>query len=699
MSLSWPFQVRDAVPAQPPLAAALAQARALALLRQAMANSRASLLVTLSASAGLAWDIGTDETPWTYAWLGAVVALSVLRWVLDLGLRWRLNRGAEVQAQTLLRLHCAGLLGAGLLWSWMGWFGLAGQASEGQYKILIILSAMAGGATGVLAPLRRTGPVFIAMMLLPACVQLALSPRPQMVLALLGGVFCVVMVIGHRNNHRLILRSLSLQEANLDLIQDLQAKNAEVQAMNHRLEDRVAQRTEDLRTMAHHDALTGLYNRRGLVQGLDRLLAHSSSAASGDVLGVLFLDLDRFKQINDGIGHDVGDLVLAQVARRFQACIPEQAVFGRWGGDEFIVIMGGVADVRTLAWQVADQLRVCLDEAIEAQGERLNLGVSIGLAMYPSQASSPAELIRAADLAAAEAKRQGRDRVVEFQDVMMGTQRRRLEISLALRAATTDNSLSLVYQPIVDARTGRVSALEALLRWRSPMVGEVHPEEFIPIAEESDRIVPIGAWVLNQACAAAVLWGDQAMPPKVAVNVSVRQLLRADFPAVVAAALHASGLPADRLALEVTESVFAEQNSANALAALDQLHGMGVQIDVDDFGTGYSSLSRLREFPLDAVKIDRSFVQVLDGPSCAIIEGTVLMARRFGLVVIAEGVETREQAQHLLAMGVDAFQGFLLGRPQSTPMLQPIQPFWVPGSPAAQPALVLPAPAETAASR
>jgi diguanylate cyclase (GGDEF)-like protein len=649
--------------------------RDVALLKHYAGNVPASLFVNLAASIGLALEVHGDRAPWIATWLVIAVVLSLMRLALHLAVRpWEGDRNPGPRA--LRRTHmllASPLLAGGAMWSVMGWLGLATQELEGQFTIIIVLSAMAGGATGMLAPLRWAGLAYIAMVLLPACIKLMLLPTPHYALGGLGMTFLVVMLIGHRSNHRLILQSLELQEHNVDLVSHLQSKNAEVQAMNHRLEDRVAQRTADLREMAHRDALTGLFNRRGIVQGLDRLLQPDADAPAA--LAVLFLDLDRFKQINDGIGHDVGDLVLVEVARRFAACVPVDAVFGRWGGDEFIVVIGGGAAVPALAEDTAARLQVCLDRPIEVRGERLNLGVSIGLALYPEQAASTADLIRAADLAAAEAKRQGRDRIVEFREAMSATQRRRLEISLALRTATQDGGLRLVYQPIVDAQTGRVVSLEALLRWRSSGLGNVGPDEFIPIAEESGRIAEIGIWVLHQACTEAMRWHTHPAP-KVSVNVSVRQLLRGDFVVAVDQALRATGLPAERLALEVTESVFAEQNSAIALEALLRLHDMGVQIDVDDFGTGYSSLSRLREFPLDAVKIDRSFVQVLDGPSCAIIEGTVLMARRFGLVVVAEGVETRAQASHLLAMGVDAFQGYLLGRPQEEPLLGPLEPFW-----------------------
>lgn len=650
------------------------------LLKHYAGNVPASLFVNLVASVGLAFEMGRDRTPWIGVWLGFVILLAGLRLGLNFLVRpWQPSLRPRPRAvRRALYVHVAGLLLSGAMWSVLGWFGLAGQDVLGQFTITIVLSAMAGGATGVLAPLRWTGALYIAEVLLPACVQLVLLPNPHYLLGGLGAVFLGVMLVGHRNNHRLLLRSLELQEHNLNLVQHLQAKNAEVHAMNLRLEDRVAQRTADLAEMAHRDALTGLFNRRGIVQGLDGLLVRPQGAApegapSGTTLAVLFLDLDRFKQINDGIGHDVGDLVLVEIAGRFARCIPPGAVFGRWGGDEFIVVIGGPGNVAARADDTAQRLKACLDRPIEIREERLNLGVSIGLALYPDQADNTVDLIRAADLAAAEAKRQGRDRVVEFHHTMSATQRRRLEINLALRTAAQDGSLRLLYQPIVEAQSGRVIAQEALLRWHAAGLGEVSPEEFIAIAEESDRIVEIGAWVLRQACATALTWERSC---KVAVNVSVRQLLHSDFVLTVAEALQATGLPAQRLTLEVTESVFAEQNSAPALQALLQLHAMGVQIDVDDFGTGYSSLSRLREFPLDAVKIDRSFVQVLDGPSCAIIEGTILMARRFGLLVIAEGVETKAQAMHLLSMGVDAFQGHLLGLPQAEAMTRALQPFW-----------------------
>jgi diguanylate cyclase (GGDEF)-like protein len=650
------------------------------LLKHYTGNVPARLYDNFPASIGLAVEMANDRSPWLGAWVAAVLLLSALRLIGNTVARpWQQRaRARPREVRRARRLQEGGLLLAGAMWGVLAWFGLPAQDVEGQYTMTIVLSAMAGGATGVLAPLRWVGALYIVEVLLPACVQLVLLPNPHYMLGSLGVVFLGVMLVGHRNNHRLLLRSLELQERNLDLVTHLQVKNAEVQAMNLRLEDRVAQRTADLREMAHRDALTGLFNRRGIVQGLDRLLERQAGApasARRTTLAVLFLDLDRFKQINDGIGHDVGDLVLAEIARRFAACIPAGAVFGRWGGDEFIVVIGGEGDVAARAEHTAAELQLCLDRPIEIRGERLNLGVSIGLALYPDQAPSTAELIRAADLAAAEAKRQGRDRLVQFHHAMSATQRRRLELNLALRSATRDGSLRLVYQPIVDAQTGRVIALEGLLRWNAPGIGAVTPDEFIPIAEESDRIVEIGVWVLRRACADAIGWSGSPAP-KVAVNVSVRQLLRSDFVLVVAEALRTTGLPAQRLTLEVTESVFAEQNSAPALQALLQLHAMGVQIDVDDFGTGYSSLSRLREFPLDAVKIDRSFVQVLDGPSCAIIEGTILMARRFGLLVIAEGVETQAQAAHLLSMGVDAFQGYLLGRPQDAPLIGPLVPVW-----------------------
>ncbi len=276
-------------------------------------------------------------------------------------------------------------------------------------------------------------------------------------------------------------------------------------------------------------------------------------------------------------------------------------------------------------------------------------------------------------------KRTGRGQIRFYHRTLSESQRRRLELSLGLKSAMAEGSLGVAYQPVVDAASGAVASLEALLRWRHPALGPIAPDEFIPIAEESDRIVEVGAWVLRRACLDAMTWtDDDGLAPRVAVNVSVRQLLSPGFEHVVATALEDSGLPGDRLEVEVTESVFDPRHTAVTLDSLLRLRALGVRIHVDDFGAGYSSLSRLHEFPIDVIKVDRSFTGNLDGAGRAIFEGAIVIARRFGLGVVAEGVETEAQARELCALGVDALQGYWLGAPDLAPRTRAVAPTWLP---------------------
>ncbi len=357
--------------------------------------------------------------------------------------------------------------------------------------------------------------------------------------------------------------------------------------------------------------------------------------------------------------------------------MPEDVAVARWGGDEFVVTIPLPADDADRGMRLAMNLRERITAPLTVEGELLNVGVSIGVARFPRDGNSASELIRAADLAAAEVKRSNRGHILVYHDLLSRVQKRRLDISLALRDAVIDGSLHLVYQPIVDAASGRVVALEALLRWEHAVLGSVRPEEFIQIAEESDRIVELGEWVLKRACTDAMVWGNGPDAPAVAVNVSLRQLLTSGFVETVLEALKTAGLPAARLDLEVTESVFGEQHLLPALEALVRLRKLGARVHVDDFGTGYSSLSRLHEFPLDALKIDRSFVHAIHGHGRAIIEGAILIARRFGLRVIAEGVESVEQAAVLHALGVDQLQGHMLAKPDEAPHVARIEPHWL----------------------
>jgi diguanylate cyclase len=323
-------------------------------------------------------------------------------------------------------------------------------------------------------------------------------------------------------------------------------------------------------------------------------------------------------------------------------------------------------------------LQVVISQPVDIQGKTLSLGVSIGSSQYPKDADTAKELILAADLAAAEVKRTGRGQVIAYKAEFANVQRQIFDLSRELGNALLGNEFKLAFQPIVDARSGEIAAFEVLLRWQHPRLGAIAPDVFIPLAEDTDRICEIGDWVLKQACEAAMTWkpGLSGHLPKVAVNVSVQQLLSDSFALRLALMLEATRLPPSRLDIEVTESLFDEANIDMVLGNVKALRALGVDVHIDDFGTGYSSLSRLHQFPVTAIKIDKSFVAQLDEQGGIIIESAVMIARRFGFKVVAEGVETLAQASTLSALGVDYLQGYYLARPQFEPLIKRYQPDW-----------------------
>jgi diguanylate cyclase (GGDEF)-like protein len=413
-----------------------------------------------------------------------------------------------------------------------------------------------------------------------------------------------------------------------------------------------------IRFMAHHDALTMLPNRVLFHQQLSETL---TDAKRGEYPAVLCLDLDGFKTVNDTLGHPIGDLLLKAVAERLRHCIRDSDLMARLGGDEFAIVQAS-ANNPTDATALASRLIEAISAPYQIEGHQVVVGLSIGIAVAPTDGLDADLLLKNADLALYRAKADGRHTYRFFEPDMDARMQARRILELDLRTAIARGEFELFYQPLVHLRTERVSAFEALIRWRHPRRGMVMPLEFIPLTEETGLIVPLGEWILQQACRDAATWPDDI---KVAVNLSPVQFKSKALLPTIMSALEASGLAADRLELEITESVLLQDSDAT-LDLLHKLKDIGLRISMDDFGTGYSSLSYLRKFPFDKIKIDGSFIRDLahHGDSLAIVRAVAAMGASLGISTAAEGVETIEQFEQLKLEGCTEVQGYLFSPPR-----------------------------------
>jgi diguanylate cyclase (GGDEF)-like protein/PAS domain S-box-containing protein len=409
--------------------------------------------------------------------------------------------------------------------------------------------------------------------------------------------------------------------------------------------------------MALHDALTGVPNR---VLFNERLGHALTRVARGEVLAIHILDLDRFKAVNDTLGHGAGDKLLKLVAARLRSIVREVDTIARMGGDEFAILQDGIAqpaDATALARRIIE----ALSEPYDVDGQQAIIGTSVGIAMGPGDGITPEELVRNADLALYRAKGEGRGCFHFFERGMDAQMQERRAIEYDLRKALGEGQFELHYQPVVALDDGEIQGFEALIRWHHPQRGMVLPGTFIPLAEEIGFIVPLGEWAIREACATAATWPDDL---KIAVNLSPAQFRSSGLVQTVVSALAASGLAPERLELEVTETVLLEDGEAT-LDTLYQLRGLGVRVAMDDFGTGYSSLSYLQKFPFDKIKIDRSFVKdvAADASSLNIIRAVTAMAKGLGMTTTAEGVETHEQLDAVRSEGCTEMQGYLFSQP------------------------------------
>nr|WP_245276101.1 EAL domain-containing protein [Mesorhizobium sp. LNHC220B00] len=423
------------------------------------------------------------------------------------------------------------------------------------------------------------------------------------------------------------------------------------------MERRVEERTAQIQHLATHDILTGLPNRGLLADTMDEALR---SLREDEKLAVHCIDLDRFKPVNDTLGHPVGDELLGAVAKRLKQQAGETAMVARVGGDEFVILQL-LLDGNDEAGVLASRVIHALSDEFSIQGHKVNIGSSIGIAVFPDDGQSSEALIRNADLALYKAKMEGRGTARSFEPGMDAKlqERRQLESELAL--GVTNDEFVLYYQPLHDAKTSTLTGFEALVRWNHPRLGLLPPSEFIQMAEETGAIDALGEWIMQRACSDAAKW---PLPVKIAVNLSPAQFKQPGLSLQIASALAASGLLPSRLELEITESVLLANNE-NTVRTLHSLRDLGISIAMDDFGTGYSSLSYLRSFPFNRIKIDRSFVSLMceSSESRAIVKAVADLGTTLGMTTTAEGVETEAQYRLVRENGCTDVQGWFFGRP------------------------------------
>ena len=525
-----------------------------------------------------------------------------------------------------------------------------------------------GTAIALAKPLHSMGEGEAAALLLRYPLALAMAPyQPLQAAMALAGLFGLVLVVfGSWRLSLTLTRPISALDQAAQRMEQGETVEVKVETRDeigrlaqsfNRMAAGIAERERRITQLAFNDSLTGLPNRAFFRQHLD--LELKQVERRGGALALLCVDLDNFKAVNDTLGHPVGDELLRAVAQRLGANVGD-ALVARLGGDEFTIILSH-RDGHEAAGQVAGRLITALAEPFDIAGHDLSIGASVGIAIAPGDAADADSLLKHADLALYQAKGEGGGTYRFFESEMNARAQARHRLEADLRRAIGAGEFELFYQPLFDLETNRIGSFEALIRWNHPARGMVPPDEFIPLAEETGLIVPIGAWVIQEACRQAMKWPQDV---RVAVNVSSVQFRKPGLANVIIQALAASALDPHRLEIEITESVFLE-SSETLIAVLHSLRNLGIRIALDDFGTGYSSLSYLQSFPFDKIKIDRSFIQQLlsRSGSTAIVRAITDLARALGMETTAEGVENSEQLAELRLQGCSSVQGYLFSKP------------------------------------
>lgn len=552
----------------------------------------------------------------------------------------------------------------------------------------IIYAALAGGSVTVLAAHKLAAMLYCTFLLLPMSILSVFGDDEVIkVLGALGFVYLAVMLVTAAKSSKFTSEAIVLKNQNAFLLEQVNHEKEVVKESNiqlrqtlqqlhqskESLEQQVNQRTRQIVKLNNRDSLTGLLNRKALLETIESNIQESIRTSTG--FGLFFMDLNGFKQINDTLGHEVGDHALIRVSDCLLDLDPE-IVIGRWGGDEFVILKpfvhlenntllddktkDGKYETQRKAMEFTEKLMSHIQQ-LKIPGQNVcSLGASVGISYFPKDGIQPDELIRKADIAMFEHKNSDLKEAVEFRPEFLSRLEEKERIRNGLTYAIEKQQMHLVFQPIVNTGTQKITRFEALLRWTFGDIN-IPPFDFIGIAEQSGQIIQIGEWVLLEACCAASRW-QTFSDSGVSVNVSAMQLLNKNFVASVKLALHESQLQPGKLNLEITESVICS-DMVKSKAVLEEIKELGVTIAIDDFGTGYSSLSQIEQLPIHCIKVDRYFVSSMQVSGTVILRATTMMAKEMSLNIVAEGVETSEQLNALQNIGIETFQGFFFARP------------------------------------
>jgi diguanylate cyclase (GGDEF)-like protein len=667
----------------------------IARLQLLYSNAIGGYIVSMVCMAIFCFGFETPQTQYTKTWIFVLYTVVQLFRLADNVLARQSFTLGDAQPKRLVIRFSVGMLANGAVWALYSVLFVSTMESYQVTVSAVTLAALAGGTITILAATTLLSILYMSCLLLPFIVIGLFNPFEYFhYISLLGFIYWCVMVVSANKIGKFFTQVLQLKTENTEMLDLMHREQKEVKTVNKaltlankkldnyatRLESEVDERTQDLLRLSNIDPLTGLQNRTAFTKRMQKLF--SAETIHGQQYLLLFIDLDGFKDVNDGFGHKIGDLVLEEIAKRLNSLrgfIHEESQTGsaenndclcRWGGDEFLFL--SPFKTQSCVDNLVNAIQQRIQEPITLASNYITLGASIGISRYPYDSELASDLIQYADISMYHHKKQKSGKAVNFSVALFNAFQEDQTIRDGLKNALRYKEFSLVFHPIVDINDNSVWAFEALLRWQH-RGKPISPAEFIPIAEKSGHIIQIGRWVLFTACQEAMLWRQARESidlPSVSVNVSAVQLIEEDFFDLVKLALLQSGLPANRLHLEITESVMLEKTDI-ANQQLKKIADLGIHISIDDFGTGYSSLNQLQTMSFDIIKIDRSFLQTLNKKDLTIISATKLIADEFSASTVAEGIETEKELLTLQELGIRYIQGFYFSKPLASAQVIP----------------------------